>query len=112
MDFKIAASVSKKSIEDIKQIIIDTIKFKKDVLLSRNKYMKFFSSLLDTINKDFLNDQTLSSIDGSTLFSSFLDKIGMERSDYIEKYIKKIISENKLNTIFPEKLTKAIQSID
>lgn len=106
LDFEIAAAITGKSIDDIQRIVFDSIKASRDTILKKNKFLDF---LFDRLDISDITDESLSQLDCSEVFPGYLKEIDMTFSEYVEKYVKLLSDNSKLEAIFPQKLLAAIK---
>ena len=108
LEIGIAAKVTKKSEESVKNAILNAIKENRNALLRRNKFFEFFGFVFDELTTSNINESSLAVLDGSTIFDSFLTELGANPNQYIQEYMVALYEESVLDKVFPEQLISAI----
>ena len=108
LSFTTLQSMFNKTENEIKEIILSTIKEKKENILKKNKYFEF---LIDRLTIDDINEESLGKLDASELVESIIVKLGAK---YDESFIKQYVEKGKeivsLENIFPQVLIDSINS--
>lgn len=106
LNFKIAAKVTNKTTDEIKQAILNSIKNNRDKILKKNKYFEF---LFDFLRLEHITEPSIEKLDASEILDDYLVEISMERSAYVDKYLTLLHKESGLESFLPERLVKIIR---
>lgn len=101
-----AARVAGKPEEAVRNAILAAVKANKETILKQNKWFEF---LFDRLTLQDITESSLEQLDAAAIFPTYLRELDMERSVYIEKYLKLLHEESKLEAVFPERLIRAIR---
>jgi len=106
MDFEICACVVQKDINEIRQIVLDQLKY---LLISSNTVLSILCNLL-TIES--VTDASLAHIDGSKLLEKLLGRFGTSLDNYVPNYIKECENQGRLEKILPYNIVNFIKNIN
>jgi len=110
LDVSTAAKVVNQSEDFIRNAILNAIKENKSPMVKRNKFFNFFTSMLDSLTISNIDESSISVLDGSTIYGSFIRKLNIASNDYMEKYLQILYDEKRLEVVFPKQLISAINS--
>jgi predicted house-cleaning noncanonical NTP pyrophosphatase (MazG superfamily) len=103
LDFAIVAIVSRKTEDQIKEIILESIRESRNKILKKNK---FFAFLFDGLTLDHIAPDRLALLDASEIIDSITRKLGLEFDDYLEAYTKTSLNEGRLRDVFPGRIVE------
>lgn len=87
MNVPIAAQISSKTEDEIRQHIAESIKERRHDILRSGKN-RFFEFLVDRLQASDITDASLAQLDASGMFGSFVQKLGMDRKTYVEAFVR------------------------
>lgn len=108
LDISTAAKVVNQSEDFIKNAILNAIKANKSPMIKRNKFFNFFASVFDNLTVSNINESSISVLDGSTIYDSFLKELNITPNDYMKRYLQVLYDEKRLDIVFPNQLISAI----
>ncbi|TET68716.1 MAG: ATP-binding protein [Candidatus Aminicenantes bacterium] len=108
LDLSTAAKVVNQSEDFIRNAILNAIKENKSPMVKRNKFFNFFTSMLDSLTISNIDESSISVLDGSTIYDSFLKELNIAPNDYMKKYLQVLYDEKRLDIVFPNQLISAI----
>lgn len=106
LDFEIASSVTGKTEEELREIILQAIRAKRDRILGKTKFLDF---LIDHLTRDHLNPDRLAKLDASLIMPHYLTSLGVTFDDYLQRYVDEVVRRDALTTVFPATLISAIR---
>lgn len=90
-----------KSEDEIKQELVDIIKFKKGKILKNNKFFEF---LIDRLTFQDITQDSLDTLDGSEILIDFLNKFHKNRRQFSEEFSNYLQGRNELELVFGRRL--------
>jgi predicted ATPase len=106
LDFEIASSVTGKTQQEIREIILQAILANRDKILGKTKFLDF---LIDNLRIEHLIPERLARLDASLIIQHYLRVLGLTFDEYLERYVSEAKRRNALATVFPPEIIAAIQ---
>lgn len=106
LDLSVAALITDKSEDHIRQMILESILENKEKIFRKNKFFEF---LTDSMTIDHITDERLSKLDASMIMPVYLLKIGMNFRQYIQAYVVKAYELDRIDNVLPNRIVKIIQ---
>lgn len=104
LDFEICGEISNKEPKQICSIILDSVR---QQAKGENSFLNLlFSRLLESD----ITEESLKHVDGSIILKFLLQKLGVNESDFIKKYVAKCHEKLKLETILPSRIVEVIKN--
>jgi predicted house-cleaning noncanonical NTP pyrophosphatase (MazG superfamily) len=92
------ASAFNKSVEDIQDIILQSIKKHRDKILNKNK---FFDFLFDQLEAKYITYERLKTLDASLIIKDIMIALGFNFKDFTSKYLHECYRTGKLEILVP-----------
>lgn len=105
LDTKIAALLSNKHEDEIRQTIVRAI------IRNKQKVFKSLDFLADHLNAEQLSSDNLSKLDASQFVWDFVNGLGMERDQYVRQYIAEAFKQGEEECILPKKLIQIMRNM-
>lgn len=101
----ILAKIFGKTEQDIREIILETIREKRANILKKNQFFEF---LFDSLYEEHITYERLCKLDASEIVNEVASKLGMSVDELTAKTLMFIFSNKKENEILPENLLKIV----
>jgi predicted ATPase len=98
LDPELIASTFNKSIEDVKSIILQSIKKQRTEILKKNK---FFDFLFDQLEPAHITYERLKTLDASLIVEDIAIDLGFDLKDFTSEYLYKCHRIGKLESLVP-----------
>jgi len=108
LDFNVASDITNRTPENIKELIVESILENKSNIFKKNKFFEF---LVDQLKPEHITEDNLSKLDASQIMKSFLTKINMSYSEYIDQYVSKCTQSNELLLKLPTAIVEIFNKV-
>lgn len=102
------ATASGKSIDEVRQVILEAILHKRDVIFRKNRFFEF---LIDGLTTAHITFDRLTKFDGSLILHEVSTKLGFAPDEFPTKYIAAASASGSLGVLMPAELVTAIQAV-
>lgn len=104
LDFEIHASISNRTVHEIRTIILNVIQ---KHFRGKDSLLNLLFSQLSEID---LTDTSLSNVDASVIFTELLKRLSLNRDSFIEKYVARCRELSKLEMVLPSRIVEVIKN--
>ena len=105
LDPEMLATVLNLTIDEVRQLVLDCILLRKDIIFRKNKFFEFLAEKLEVSHITYAR---LGALDGSLILDSLLQSKGRARGDFIREYLALAHSKGTLGAIVPSSLLAAM----
>lgn len=108
LDPEILSSVSSRSVDDVRNVMVAVVKDKRNVIFQKNKFFEF---LADGLAAEHMTFERLRAFDASVVLNDIIERLGLvSLSELLPKYLRAAQSAGRLDSLIPSQLLRALRS--
>jgi ABC-type dipeptide/oligopeptide/nickel transport system ATPase subunit len=106
LDCHVAAKITGKTEQELRQIILTAIVANRAAILQKNKFFEF---LVDSLAIEHITEERVAKLDASVIMSDYLDKVGMAFVEYTQAYVRQCQEGGSLHSSLPKQVVEIIE---
>lgn len=102
LDPELLASISNRTITDIRKLLVQLIQNKRDSIFKKNKFFEF---LADALEATHITYERLTTLDASLIINDLANDLGFSFEELVSRYLDASLRSGKLESLIPSLLS-------